>query len=136
MDLNSVGKLLATISVHYPSFKKHCDNGEGKISKAFAEEWLRVIGFMDYDEALAKLDQYLKLPEGNKFAPDVKWFLSHKAEKKEEWVNPEFNFDRLDHKGRLIDAEGRMYAFPDKPDELYHYDKNGHIVDSKGVFVK
>lgn len=132
MDLNSVGKLLTTICVHYPSFQKHVAP-EGSIIRDYAEEWLRVIGFLDYEEALDLLDDYLALPDGNRYAPDVKWFLKNKGAKKDKaYFSPGRRIDRLDEHGTLMDAEGRLYAFPDRPDEVYHYDSNGRIVDRFG----
>ena len=140
MDLNSVGKLLQTISIHYPSFKKHIQNSEGMLSKAVAEEWMRLIGFMTYEEALKKLDDHL-LGEDSKFAPDVSFFLKHKVVKREEAFHApiqhiwhiEFSKGDVERKhGRVYDQDGCEYVHDPMYDEGYHYDDMGRICTKDG----
>jgi len=140
MDMTGICDLLQTIAVHYPSFRQHITDKSGKLHAPVAQEWYRMLGWMDTDDALRRFDEYMAQPDGNRFAPDVKWFLQQKNQilqrKSSEWQNPQYNFDRLDRHGRLTDAEGRLYAFPDRPDELYHYDTAGRILDSKNNLVR
>lgn len=147
MDMTSLGNLLGTIAIHYPSFKKHITNEDGKINKHIINEWYRLIGYMDFQEALAKFDQYLKLPEGNKYAPDVKWFLSSKSDKQEREVfhvqshhQWHIEFPRQDKQrmhGRVYDEEDREYVHDPLYEDGYHYDREGHIctLDGKVAFV-
>lgn len=113
MDLSSVGSLLARIAVHYPKFKEQIMDKDGRISKFVAEEWHRTIGFLDFDEALARLDSYLKQEEGNRFAPNARDFLQKpKSNGNEREV---FHSDAehewyVDLQGHLFDEEGREYG--------------------------
>lgn len=143
MDLMSVGKLLGTICIHYPAFKNHCMTEDNKINRLVAQEWYRLIGYMDYEEALTKFDQYLKLPEGNKFAPDVKWFLSSKSDKKEreyfhhrthhQWHLEFMKSDKEHRHGRLYDEEGREYIVDPLNEDGFYYDGMGRICQSGKV---
>lgn len=126
MTIDEVRTLLHRIRVHY---------NRQEVSDAVVDEWYRLLGYLDYDEALAKLDAYLMLEDGNQHAPRIQWFKNARVERKDTYV-PAHTFDRLDDKGRLVDEEGRMYAFTHAPDELYHYDSSGRIMDSKGRLVR
>ena len=141
MDLIGITELLTKIGIHYPSFRKSIATKDGLISKAAAEEWHRVIGFLDLKDALSMFDTYLKLEEGNKFAPTISWFLQSKQKR------PDFKVDLPRHElrveyvefagkkictGALIDEDGRPYAFASEPNELYHTDAVGRIINRKG----
>lgn len=127
MTTNEIRSLLEKIQVHYRGFE---------ITAAVIDEWYRLIGFLGYQEAINKLDDYLLMEDGNRNAPRIQWFRKSKIAKQqeEEYVSKAY-FDRLDSRGRLTDAEGRMYAFPDKPDEIYHINSSGRICNSKGEVV-
>lgn len=146
MDLQQIGNLLSKIGIHYPNFKKHCSTEDGKmISKNFAEEWYRVIGYLDFEEALRKFDQYLKLPEGNKYPPDVKWFLAEKTAHKESKIfhapvrgkrHLEFMpWDQQHLHGRMRDEEEREYVHNPTYEDGYHYDRQGNICDLNGNII-
>lgn len=66
MDLNSVGILLQTITINYPAARKDIMNAEGKISVEVAKEWQRQIGFLDFNEAVARLDAWMENPNNTK----------------------------------------------------------------------
>lgn len=129
--LDEIGDLLERIVMHYPAAAKGIVNPQtGNIRKDVAEEWLRIIGFLDYDELLARLDLYMDSDDNRRRPPmavDFKKFRSRRAAN----YTPMHTFDRIDSKGQLTDAEGRLYAFPDRPLEKYHW-RNGKIVDSAG----
>ena len=146
MDLKSVGDLIATICIHYPGLKKNCETSDGKLNKNFAEEWLRQIGYLDYDEALRRFDQYLKLPEGNKYAPDVRWFLGmkHNEGQKEEttytktankWHLVFSRADKEQKHGRLFDEEDREYVHDPLYEDGYHYDAYWNICTADGRVI-
>ena len=132
MSLESLSNLLATISIHYPSFRKHISNEDGTFSKHVLNEWYRLIGYMDYEEALKRFDTYLM--QGNKYAPDISYFA---VKRKEEPVfqsnqkhvyHLEFrDWDRQRIHGRLYDEEGREYVHNPVYEDGYHYDQMGRI---------
>jgi hypothetical protein len=126
MTTDEIRLLLERIRVHYP---------RTDVNVSVVDEWYRLIGYMDYSEALDLLDEYLMLEDGNSHAPRIQWFKKRQTTEATKYV-PHHSFSRLDRKGRLIDSEGRMYAFPDRPDELYHYDGSGRILDSKNNLVR
>lgn len=130
--------LLSKITVHYPAMDQRWKHDDGKFRKDVVEEWYRLIGFLSYEDAMKKFDQYLRLPDGNRYAPDVKWFLTahSPSQAREEPRKPGTGFDRIDRFGNLTDAEGRLYAFSEKPYEKYHYDSSMRIMDSAGRLVR
>lgn len=137
MDTNGICRLLGIISIHYPKMKEHFINADGKMNKNVVDEWHRCIGYMDYEEALKKFDTYLKMSEGNKFAPDVKFFMSKSsstAARKEVHYNTKHKW-HLDKYGRLFDEEDREYANPALPNERYYYDEMGRICQKGRVVI-
>lgn len=136
MDMTGVSHLLSTIAIHYPAFRQHISDKSGKLHPAVVKEWYRLLGWMEEEDALRRFDDYLAQPEGNRFSPDIKWFIKGRRPTAAREEQSKHNYDRLDKAGRLMDAEGRLYAFPDRPDELYHYDNYGRIVDSCGRLVE
>lgn len=136
MDFNDISKLLTTISVYYPGFRKNITTKSGDMIRIeVVREWFRTIGYMDYEDALGRLDAYLMGPNA-KSPPGPMDFRKTMPSVRHNYYQSDHNFDRLDPKGRLADDAGRLYAFPDRPDEEYHYDASMRILDSKGNFVK
>lgn len=134
MDLRSIGKLLQSICVNYPTFKKDAVAENGNIRQSYADEWLKRIGFMDYEEADAILEDWL-MGENSKFAPKPSDFLKSKEARdfkpeKKNYVqdNSQHTFHIGDH-GELLDEEEREYGGVDENGEayIYHYNKEGRI---------
>lgn len=135
-SLKEIGDLQALIAMHYPAFQKQIIGSDGKQRRDIAEEWLRIIGYLDYKDLIDRLDAYMDSDISRKppMAVDFKKVKANRVAG-EVWSGPD-NFDRIDSKGRLTDAEGRLYAFPQAPDEVYHYNAEGRIADSKGNVVR
>lgn len=145
MDLTSLRTLLGMIAVHYPSFKKHISNDDGGLNSYIINEWHRLIGYMDFDDAVRRFDQYLKLPDGNKYAPDIKWFLSDKGQEKNETFHApikhrwHLEFRRSDtekRNGRLFDEEGREYIVDPLDESGFYYNERGDICQSGKVVFR
>ena len=135
MDLNQTGKLLSTIGIHYPLFRKHITDSAGNISKATAEEWMRCIGYLDYDEAVKKFDKYLEQsPDKNSKAPDTSWFKSYKSPEDQAVVRDTTRHQFKVENGRLFDEEFREYGVPGNENSFY-YDANGHICQTGRVII-
>ena len=107
------------------------------------KEWHRLIGFLEYEEALERLDLYM-LREDNRKPPMPRDFLRNKpAQKPEEWRAPishqwhlEFQaWDKKQMHGRLFDQEGREYVHDPVYEDGYHYDFNGRICAMDGRVV-
>lgn len=135
MTLEEIGKLMSAISVHYPAFRRHIMDADGKISGGMAREWHRRLGYLELGEALARLDSWLAQPEERrKSAPDTTWFTPQAVRGGRTFERLGEGFDRIDANGHLSNAEGMVFAFPE-PDriyETYHYDGMGRIMDSRG----
>lgn len=110
MDLSSIKQLLMTISVNYPAFTKQITGSNGSVPKEVTEEWLRQIVFLDYPEALKRLDAWMDSENGRK-PPMPRDFLKVQPQKahhdvfhvqqKRKW--------RIEN-GRLFDEEYREYV--------------------------
>ena len=145
MDRSGIVKLLKAVSVNYPTFRRHIEADGGGISQAVIDEWDRQIGFLDYDEAMYRLDQHMGGENGMKIPKpaDLKRFRSSNA--KEEWHEPirhqwhlgYMRWDKQRMHGRLFDEEGREYVHDPRYEDGYHYDRDGRICtnDGKVVFV-
>ena len=108
-----------------------------------AQEWLRLIGFLDYEEAVERLDLYM-MQEDSRKPPMPRDFLRNKpSQKPEEWRAPvehqwhlEFpGWDRHRKHGRVFDQEGREYVHDPVYEDGYHYDLNGRICAMDGRVV-
>lgn len=124
MDLNSVGRLISAISVHYPAMKKHCTDEAGKIDRYFAEEWHRHLKDADFNKCLDKLDKYLK--QGNKYAPEVTYFLQE--DRKVEAFSFRGKRQWVVRKGRLFDQDGYEYADANNPYGEWELDPMGRLL--------
>ena len=162
MTLELIGELLKAITIHYPKFrdqivvKKEIKDEKGKsiiqefFDSSVLKEWNRIIGFLDYDEALARLDAWMdagnsnppravdfkKVPEQPK-RPSIFHAETKHHFRLEFWVHRD-NYGTVYENpayGQIVDEEGRRYADPNNPDEWYHYDAMGRIADSRGKIV-
>ena len=141
MDLNSVGKLLTRIAINYPTFKRNILDSEGKIQKVVAEEWERQIGYLDYEEALDRLDEWMYNSDKAPRPVDLKKFKP--ARKSEEWHSPEphiwhlefMQWDTQRMHGRLYDQEEREYVHDPTYEDGYHYNQDGRICTIDGKVV-
>lgn len=131
MDIHEIGNLLERIMVHYPTFEKQVIK-DGKLSRAVGEEWHRLIGFLTFDDAVARLDSYL-MSEDNKKPPMATDFLKHKPKKEVETFHAPISHQWRVEKGRLFDEEDREYVV-DPTDELpFYYDEEGNICQGKTI---
>lgn len=131
MTLSSVGDLMKAICVHWPAAKKNMLDGDGKISKAVAEEWYRRIGYLDDAKVEAMFTDYLTDENVNKYPPGVGYFLGHKSQRASGSytaveARQKVRF-RVSAKGDLIDDEGRIYADPEDPDAKWYCNGSGYI---------
>ena len=134
MDLNSTGKLLSRIAIHYPVFRRHITDESGKIIRAVGEEWYRRLGYLELDEALRLLDRYLDQPEeARKSPPDTSWFTrSEKSEKKDREARASYRSEgagpyMVSPDGTLTNDEGMRFAYPGLEDLRFYYTYRGDI---------
>lgn len=129
MTLDSIGKLIVQICVHWPNAKKNYLTAEGKVSKTVAEEWYRRIGFLEDDQADKMFEEYLTNADVNKYPPGVPYFLGQKPHRPSKYhhapdmANLRFTVER----GDIIDQEGRIWAGPEDPERKYYVNGLGHI---------
>lgn len=142
MDTNGIINLLGTISVHYPSIKKNILNEDGKVSKFVVNEWHRCIGFMEYEEAVEKLDAYLLQADGNRFAPTIADFLKKEPKRVQEF-EPGNNKHKwfVDKHGHLYDEHGYEYGDPICSGNYYIDEQGrvcqiGQIIHQHGTFIE
>lgn len=141
MDHSGIKQFLQTISVHYPQFRKHIDDGNGAIPKIVIEEWHRVIGFLDYDEAVARLDQYMASEDGNRQPKPMDLRRAGGSRKGDVFHAPirhdwhlEFQESDKEHQnGRLYNQHEYEYVFDPENTDPFYYDKDGHICQSGKV---
>lgn len=139
MDRSQIGKLLGVISIHYPGFKG------GHNPEATAEEWYRIIGYLDYEDALRKLDEYMASDDGRKppMAMDFRKSSGSAAtareyfhaETRHQWHLEFMRNDPERTHGRLYDEEGREYVHDPVYEDGYHYDYMGRICTMSGKVV-
>ena len=132
MDLSSVGKLISMIAVHYPAFKRHVMDKDGRISKFIAEEWHRRLWPVSMEDALDRLDAYLAAE--HEYAPDTQFFLQ-KPRAAEYFTSGRKPIYHVEH-GWLVDEYGQVYGLPDNPDSKFMYDGMGRIVDDRGRIIQ
>lgn len=135
MDLTSVGELLATIGLHYPAFDKRIRNEDGKINMRMAQEWHRLIGFMDLSECMTKLDHYLLNVSDNKYAPDVSYFRNCREPKKNyfsEKVRHQWHIEN----GEVFTENGMRFVHDPCYEGRYAYDGMGRICTQDGRVVE
>lgn len=131
MTLSSVGDLMKAICVHWPAAKKNMLDGDGKISKAVAEEWYRRLGYLEDGKVEAMFTDYLTDENVNKYPPGVGYFLGHKSQRASGSytaveARQKVRF-RVSPNGELTDDEGRIYADPEDPDAKWYCNSSGYI---------
>ena len=144
MNLESIGKLLNTIAVSYPRIRNEIGNKDGtKIRMDVVQEWYRHIGFLEYEEALQRLDEYMLGPDGSKIPKPLDLKKQRTRRKSEEWHSPDrhiwhLEFPRWDTQkmhGRLFDQEDREYVHDPTYEDGYHYNQQGRICTADGRVV-
>lgn len=126
MDLNEIGNLLETIAVHYPATLKNITDPDGGLSKRVCEEWLRLIGFLEYDEAISRLDAYLQSDDPRK-PPMAVDFLKTKPRREPNYFRAPIKDRKWKIvKGRLFDEEDREYAINPKNELPFYWDDDGY----------
>ncbi len=131
MDLNEIGDLLERITIHYPAFEKQISK-DGRMSKAVAEEWHRLIGFLTFEDALKRFDAYL-MSDDSKKPPMATDFLKHKARKKDDIYHAPIEHIWKIVNGRLFDQEDREYVVDPTNELPFYYDKEGNICQGKTI---
>ena len=123
MDISEIKSLLQKICVTYPANEKHWFEADGKLKRAVGDEWYRCIGFMDLDECMKLYDEYLSLPDGNHYAPDLRYFKSRgkktREVEKHMWKAPQFQ-----HRWYVV--YGRWYD-----ENLCEYDVEPHTSEDR-----
>ena len=114
---------MGVISIHYPS------KTDSEAPEAVIDEWYRIIGHLDYDEAIARLDAWMENPD-NKKAPravDLKLHSGGSAARRYESAEGSIGPYMIDADGNLTNERGMVYAFPQWPDAKFRYDQQGNI---------
>ena len=143
MDRSGITNLLMTVSVNYPQFRRHIDDGHGGVSRIAIEEWHRNLGFLDYNEALTRLDNWMAGPDGSRIPKPMDLRNTKGARRDDTFHAPiehqwhlEFMAWDENHKhGRLYDEEEREYVHDPRYEDGYHYDQNGRICTIDGRVV-
>ena len=132
MDINEIKELLSKISITFPTVSKHYFEPDGKLKRNVGDEWYRCIGFMDFYKCMKLYDEYLMLPDGNHYAPDLKFFMNRgKKEreiKKNFWKAPQFQHRWYVIHGRWYDENLCEYDLPPyTAEEPYRVDANHEL---------
>lgn len=113
---------MGAISINYPTARM------GDPQSAI-DEWHRQIGFLDYEEALSRMDAWMESPEGSRppRAVDLKksrpMGTRYPDDKPEGSLGP-YLVDRF---GNLTNYEGMLYAYPKWADAKFMYNRQGDI---------
>ena len=126
MDLKEIGNLLAKISIHYPKFAQQISDEQGRMRRDVAEEWQRIIGFLDYTEAVQRLDKYMESDDGHRIPMPADLKLVKTAPRQEYFSGGAKHQWHIEG-GELYDEEGRRWASPSYPDDPFYYDDMGRI---------
>lgn len=117
MDHAQIGKLLGVISIHYPSFRVN-------EPELMIPEWYRIIGHLDYDEALARLDAWMEDPNNSK-APRAIDFKQAHTENRKKYYSDGIGPYLISIQGELVNEAGMRFAFPDNPNARFKYSRHG-----------
>lgn len=141
MDLNEIGDLLEKIAVHYPGTMKNITDRNGGLDKRVCEEWQRVIGFLDFDEALSRLDAYMN-SDDSKHAPNAMDFRKVKSQRQayeyfhsdavHVWYLSFNSSDKEQLHGRLYNEDDMEYVHDPVYEDGYHYNSGGDICTADG----
>lgn len=142
MDRSGITNILMKVSVNYPQFRRHIDDGHGGISRFAIEEWDRRLGFLDYNEALNRLDNHMDGPNGDKIPKPTDLLKAKGARKDDIYHAPishkyhiEFKeWDTERKHGWVYDQNDYLYMHDAEYDlaDGYHYDSMGRICTIEG----
>ena len=107
-SLQEIGDLLERIAMHYPTFVKQISDSNG-LRKDVCEEWHRIIGYLEYQELLDRLDAYMDDPDNRK-PPMAVDFKHVKSTTKSETFHVKIPHIWKIERGRLYDEEDREYV--------------------------
>ena len=142
MEMNAIIDLLHAVCANYPTVKRNIERSDGSISDYVLDEWKRQIGFLDYDEALERLDTYMASEAGAK-PPKPMDLRKTRNEGKIEYFHADLEhqwhlvfpiWDVEQMHGRLFDEEDREYGEAGYEDG-YHYNQVGLICTIDGRVV-
>lgn len=129
MDLHETGNLLERIAIHYPAFEKQISK-DGQMNRAVAEEWQRIIGFLSYEDAIARLDAWME-GDDHKKAPMAIDFKLVKPKRKDEAFHAPISHIWKIVRGELYDEEDRIY-FVDPANYLpFYWNEDGIACQGK-----
>lgn len=146
MDRSGTIKLLKTVMVNYPAFRRHIETEAGGISEMVIDEWQRQLGYLEVDEALERLDMYMATEAGSRAPKAMDLKLTKPGRRDSEIFHDtsphrwHLEFSKRDPQqlhGRLYDEECREYSHDPLYEDGYHYDASGHIctMDGRVVFA-
>ena len=130
MDLREIGKLCEKILVHYPGFSKQCLTPDGNMSRSFLEEWHRIIGFLSYEDAIARLDAWME-GDDHKKAPMAVDFKLVKPKRKDEAFHAPISHIWRIERGRLFDEEDREYVVDPTNELPFYWNEDGIACQGK-----
>lgn len=148
MDQSGIEKLIKIIGVNYPQSRKYFESSDGKsLNDSVVEEWMRQISYLDYDEAVERLDAYMAEPDNKK--PPMPADLKRMHRTKNEYFYKQLDYNIIQERpvydehgkqtgvekfikwkvinGRLYDEEFREYVFDPKCELPFYYDEGGNI---------
>lgn len=129
MDLHEIGNLLERIAIHYPAFEKQISK-DGKMNRAVAEEWQRIIGYLSYDEAIARLDAWME-GDDHKKAPMAMDFKLTKPRHKDDAFHAPISHIWKIVRGELYDEEDRIYVVDPTVELPFYWDEDGYACQGK-----
>lgn len=109
MDHSGIEKLIKTIGINYPQSRKYFESSGGGISESVINEWYRQIGYLSYEDAVARLDAWME-SEDHKRAPMAVDFKLVKPRKKDDIFHAPISHIWKIIRGRLYDEEDREYV--------------------------
>ena len=132
--------------MNYPRVRNDiCGKDGSTIRPEVLQEWYRHIGYLEYDEALERLDYHMMSENGNKAPKPIDLKINKPQKKGEEWHAPiehkwhlEFmKWDPEHMHGRVFDQDDYEYVHDPCYEDGYHYDRDGRIctIDGKVVFT-
>lgn len=130
MDLKEIGDLLVKICIHYPTSIKNFTDKEGKLDKRIAEEWQRIIGFLSYEDAIARLDAWMEGDDHKKAPMAIDFKLVKPKRKDEAFHAPIIHIWRIE-RGRLFDEEDREYVVDPTNELPFYWNEDGIACQGK-----
>lgn len=121
---------MAAVSINYPTARTTND------TEAAINEWHRILGFLDYDEALARLDLYMEDPNNTKPPRPHDLKRVQTASRSGEYFQANTEHAWHVENGRLFDEEDREYVHDPLYEDGYHYNAAGDICIADGRTFK